>query len=157
MTEIEQKRLEILLRHVHNVQQQCEYLGNKLIEAGEDDIGRKLIANGLIHDNSKFYGIEWDYLHDDVKSSHPDLFKAAANQHIHTNLHHPEAHTGGVNTMSPELIAEMVCDWRSRSIEFGNDIREWVKNEAKKRFKISTKTMSQINKYLNLLLDKPFK
>jgi len=50
--------LDQLLRHIDSVQKSCQKIGKHLIENGEPELGKQLIANGFIHDNSKFYGIE---------------------------------------------------------------------------------------------------
>ena len=60
----------------------------------------------------------------------------------------------------PELyIAEMVCNWKARSSEFGTDLREWMTTGAAKRFKY--KANSSIHQkclhYVDMLCDKPFK
>lgn len=159
MNEIEQKRLEILLRHIKNVRENTEILGQRLIEQGEDRLGRELIANGLIHDNSKLYGIEWSYLHQDVKDSEPELFKIAAEQHVKKNLHHAEAWVGGIKEMSRVYVAEMVCDWKARSSEFGDDIWNWVDQKAAKKFGYnkSCKVYKEIKDFLTLLLEEKFK
>lgn len=59
--EIEKQRLRSVLRHIQGVQANCNELAFRLSENGEDDFARQLIANGLIHDNSKLSGIEWEY------------------------------------------------------------------------------------------------
>lgn len=156
--EILKQRLDLLLRHIGNVRENTEILGERLILAGNEELGRQLIGNGLIHDNSKFYGIEWDYLHGDVKESHPDLFKLAADQHIKNNLHHPESWNGGISEMSSLYLAEFVCDTKSRSQEFGNDIWEWIRDKAIKKYKFSKKgrVYQDLKHFLDLLLEPKF-
>ena len=120
----------------------------------------QLIANSQIHDNSKIQpGIEWQYLRDDLKDKEPELFKAAHLQHVTNNPHHPEFWPNGVKDMPPVYVAEMVCDWHARSSEFGSALREWVKEKASKRFGFTVQghTYKLIKKYLDLLLDTPFK
>ncbi len=153
------KRLETLLRHVNNVQDNCLRLGEILIEKGDEDLGRKLIANGRLHDNSKFYGIEWEYFHADIKEDKPELFKAAWLQHVKTNPHHPEYWPDGIRGMHDVYIAEMVCDWKSRSEEFGTDFLGWIKEEATKRynFNVSCKVYKKIKEYTDFLIEPAFK
>lgn len=152
------KRLDTLIRHITNVQSNCTLLGERLIENGKEGFGRKLISNGFIHDHSKFSGIEWDYLHQDVKDNEPEKFKMAALQHVHTNKHHPE-YWGGIREMPSIYLAEAVCDWKARSSEFGDDLREWIKKSAtdKYEFSISGMTYKEIKLYVDLLLDPSFK
>ncbi len=152
-----EKRLSTILRHISNVREDCELLGNKLIEQGEMDTGRKLIANGLIHDNSKLHGIEWAYLHQDILEKEELLFKAAAKQHVHTNPHHPE-YWGDIEQMPRVYVAEMVCDWHARSSEFGTDLRAWIKEKAFTKYKIpiNGRIHGEIKEFLILLLDRRF-
>lgn len=133
-------------------------LGQRLIKEGEVPFGLELIANGNIHDNSKFHGIEWLYMHDDVLKDDPTKFKMALQQHITTNKHHPECWAGGIDGMPRIYIAEMVCDWHARSSEFGTDLREWIKDKACKKFSMSCsgKIYKQIKDFLDLLLDRSF-
>jgi hypothetical protein len=155
--EIQNKRLERLLRHITNVREATNILGHNLIERGEDQIGRELIANGLIHDHSKFSGIEWLYLHDDVKIKEPEKFQCAALQHVHTNEHHPE-YWGSIHEMPRLYVAEMVCDWKARSSEFGNDLMEWIEGKATEKFDMSihSPVYQQIVEFKELLLDPMF-
>ena len=156
--EIWNKRRDILLRHIGNVRENCFILGERLIERGEEDLGHQLIANGLVHDNSKFYGVEWLYLHGDVKEATPELFKAAAVQHVTTNPHHIEY--WGKASETPRLfLAEMVADWKARSSEFGNDLWDWMKDQGLPKYKISTcgGVYKEIKFFTDLLLEPKFK
>lgn len=158
MTVENEKHLQTLLRHMKNVAEACELLGQRLIIQKEETLGIQIISNGRIHDYSKFYGIEWKYLRNNYHEEHPEEFKMAAYQHIHTNPHHPEYWDGIQNT--PTLyIAEMVCDWYARSNEFGNDIHQWIDKKGLKKFSITKKTKKyqEIKKFLGLLLEEPFK
>ncbi len=153
-----QKRLDILLRHINNVRDNCVILAQKLEENGEDDFAIKLIANAQIHDNSKFHGIEWLYLHADVKDSKPELFKAANHQHIHNNQHHPE-YWGDIHSMPRIYVAEMCADWLSRSQEFGQSLWTWINEEAtaKYSFEKRQKQYKEIKYFVDILLDGAFK
>lgn len=153
-----EKRLAVLMRHINGVRDNCQRLGNALIERGEVNFGKNLIANGLIHDNSKFHGIEWEYLHSDVKENNEVMFMMAANHHIHTNFHHPEF-WGYIQEMPRIYLAEHACDILARSNEFGDDVREWLKEKAYKKYNypINGKIHKQILEFLNLLTEPPFK
>ncbi len=146
------KKVHALLRHIRNVQDNCLHLGIKLMEQGEVDFGKLLIANGQIHDNSKWKGVEWDHL----ETTDPFLGKAVL-QHSRTNPHHPE-YWGSIHEMPRIYVAEMVCDWKARSSEFGTDLKQWIACSATKRFEFNLldPVGIQINNMLNLLLDKPF-
>lgn len=148
------KHLEALLRHVNNVERNCEILGKRIIESGDFGFGLKLIANGHIHDHSKFRGVEWLYLREGIEG---ELKQAAIKQHTLTNPHHPE-YWGNIKDMPKLYVAEMVCDWAARSSEFGNDLREWIKNKATIKFGFETDspTGCQIFTFVNMFLDKAF-
>jgi len=155
--EIHKKRLDSLRRHVGNVIRFAGILGERLIEKGEDKVGRKLIANSYQHDHSKFGGIEWLHLHADGKEANSDLFQAAVLQHVNTNKHHPE-YWGDIHNMPRIFLAELVCDWAARSSEFGNDLREWIKDKATKKFdfKVQSKVYKEIKDLVDVLLDPSF-
>lgn len=151
------KHIDNLTRHIDLVRESCKLLGERLIDGGREEFGRQLIARGYCHDQSKFSGIEWEYLHvgDEVDSN---LLKAAIKHHSSTNSHHPEYHFGIENM--PEIdVAEMVCDWQARSQEFGNDLRNWVKEVAVEKYNISTsgKQYKWIKNFLDTLLQNSFK
>lgn len=147
-------KIDEIVRHIDGVQTACRLLGERLIDNDKADLGRLLIARGYVHDNSKFYGIEWDYL----VSGDSEHLKLAISQHNRTNDHHPE-YWGGIDLMPPLCLAEMVCDWKVRSGEFGSSLRDWVDGDASKRFKYTkgSKVYSTIMYFVDLLCDKPFK
>lgn len=152
------KQLKSLVRHIDNVRDSCILLGTRLIEKGREDTGLKVVANGHCHDQSKFKGIEWLYLNEETRIKQPDLFQAAHMQHVTTNLHHPEAWVGGIHNMTPEFLAEMVCDWHARASEFGTDLREWIKDKATKKFDMACQsaTYREIKEFVDILLDPRF-
>lgn len=157
MTPEDLQHLQAVQRHIANVQQSCLILGERMIDKGEISDGLQLIANAQIHDNSKLQpGIEWKYLRDEAAD---ELFKAAHLQHVNNNPHHPECWPNGIKDMPPVYIAEMVCDWHARSSEFGSALRDWVKEKATKKynFTFQSPTYKLVKKYLDLLLDPPFK
>jgi hypothetical protein len=147
------EKIELVLDHIQNVQRNCYKLGLRLIRNGEFELGRNLIANGQIHDNSKFKGIEFDHLFygDPILS---DVVK----HHSSTNPHHPE-YWGKIQSMPDVYIAEMVCDCQARSSEFGTDVRSWFREQAsvKYGFTMDDDVGQKIERFLNLLLSKPFR
>jgi len=154
-TDIE--RIRHLMRHIHNVQENCVLLAEKMIANGEFKLARQLIANGLIHDQSKMSGIEFDNLTGD--NSDKLLLVAAIKQHNSTNDHHPEFWDKGIHGMPKVYVAEMICDWKARSSEMGTDLREWLNGEAMKRFVFTKddsiyKTMME---FVDMLLIPAFK
>ena len=153
----EEKPIRMLVRHIRNVQDECGLLAERLIEQGRQDLARTLLANSMLHDNSKFRGVEWEYLSEAAKVEYPEQFKAAVQQHTLTNPHHPE-YWGGIQHTPSVYVAEMVCDWKARSAEFGTDLRGWIKEKATKRWDFPTqgKVYREIKEYLDLLLDATF-
>jgi hypothetical protein len=155
-------RLSNLLRHIDHVRSDCLLLGTRLIEGGEEELGLKLIANGQIHDNSKFSGIEWLYLNDtEFPRVDPDpnreMFLAALQQHVTTNPHHPEFWgSKGISDMPRLYLAELVADWHSRSSEQGTSLLDWVKDRATQRFKFSTssRVYKELKELVLTLLDR---
>ncbi len=161
---MDDKRLSNLLRHIGNVRHDCELLGTKLISQGEEQLGLTLIANGQIHDFSKFFGIEYLHLNgsDWPQASTSEqgrvMFSAAITQHVTTNPHHPEYWVGGIKEMPQVYLAEFVCDCHARSSEQGTDITEWMREKATERFGFTTRSLvyGDIRRYLELLLEKKF-
>lgn len=141
-----------VMEHIANVQRNCNKIGFKLIKKGEVEMGRKLIANGQIHDNSKFEEIEFNHLFTGCK-----MLSDVIAHHAKTNPHHPE-YWGNIEDMPEVYIAEMVCDCAARSSEFGTDLREWFNTKATTKYNIKPKSRSAklIHKYLNMLLTPSF-
>jgi hypothetical protein len=154
-------KIRSITRHIRNVEDNCFILGEKLIMKGEIDLGHRLIAHGFIHDSSKFYGIEWESLVPDKSTEGTDnkalKLKLAISNHNTTNPHHPE-HWNGIGNMPRVFLAEMVCDWKSRSEEFGSSLRDWITGTATKRwgFTEGDKVYKEIMEFVELLCDKPF-
>lgn len=146
-------KLEKVLDHIKHVQENCYKLGFRLIKTGQFELGRALISHGQIHDNSKFFGVEFDHLFPED----PLLF-TAVKHHATTNPHHPEF-WNDIREMPEVYLAEMVCDCSARSSEFGSDVRQWFTMSAteKYRFKMDDVVGQKITYFLNMLLDKPFK
>ena len=112
------KRLLIPWRHTENVRKAAEILFNRLIDHGHRDLARRLAQRAARHDNSKFEGIEWEYL---TTGDHKNK-GLAITQHQQSNSHHPEFFINGILGMNDVEIAEMVCDWHARSSEIGTDL-----------------------------------
>ncbi len=148
-----QEKIEAVLEHIQNVQRKCYRLGLKLIKNGEIELGRILIANGQVHDNSKFKGIEFEHLF----YGDPILI-TVVKHHSTTNAHHPE-YWGNIQQMPDVYLAEMVCDCAARAAEFGTDLRKWFSDTATKKynFEMTDKDGIRVTKFLDILLAQPFK
>lgn len=150
------EHLDNLVRHISLVRDACVLLGKRLMKQGRITFGRLLIARGFVHDATKFYGIEWDYLHagPDVE---PKMLELAIKQHVTTNEHHPEYYEGFHN-MVELSVAEMVCDWFARATEFGTGLRDWIEEEAITKYNIDVKSEQYgwLVNFVNLLLEDSF-
>lgn len=152
----DERHLESVLRHISNVRENCQLLGERLIEKGESSLGIELIALGLIHDYSKIHNRnEFKFLRESFYGT-PE-FNCALTSHITTNQHHPES-WGNIAEMPRVYVAEMVCDWKSRSSEFGSDLVTWINEAATKKFEFSkrTKIYREIKEMVSILLDRKF-
>ncbi len=147
------EKIEKVLDHIQGVQRNCYKMGLKLIKSGETELGRNLIANGQIHDNSKFKGIEFKELF-----FGSPILSDVIEHHSSTNPHHPE-YWGGIKNVPAVYLAEMVCDCATRSSEFGTDIRDWFAKSAtvKYGFSMDDEIGKKITYFLDILLEPPFK
>ena len=150
------EHLNNLTRHINLVRDACELLGRRLIEKGEENLGIQLIARGYKHDVSKFFGPEWDFLHNGTNVPDKEL-KYAINCHQSGNDHHPEF-WGGIEEMPRVAIAEMVADWYARGQEFGTSLRDWIDETAVERYNINKrgKHYKWIKEFVDILLFNTF-
>ena len=123
-------------------------------------MGRELVARAFRHDVSKFAGIEWDNMAPGVEIVDGGAklkLKLAVQHHNRVNPHHPE-YWGGIHQMPKICVAEMVCDWKARSEEFGTDLRGWIDEKATKRFEFEkgTDIYKLIMSYVDMICEKPF-
>jgi len=154
------KKIDNLNRHIDNVKDAARLLGKRLIESGEISFGKQLISNSMLHDLSKFSGIEWECLAkaDPRTDSEGENLRMAIHQHVMTNDHHPEK-WGGVDEMPKLAIAELVCDLKARSSEFATDLRRYVKEvfAIYHNMSLRGKGYKIMKMYMDILLDAPLK
>lgn len=153
-------KLQAIVRHIRNVQDNCLLLGERLIRNGEFDLGRRLIANSLKHDASKFEGVEWEHMSPGTPTEAEEgklKLKMAINHHNQSNTHHPE-YWGKIHQMPRIYVAEMVCDWKARSEEFGTSLKDYIQDSATKRwdFTKEDKVYKEIMEFVDMLCEKPF-
>lgn len=156
MTDLQ--KITSIWRHIEDVQKNCFIIAENLIENGEGELARQLLTNSLVHDQSKFRGIEWEYMNpDDDSDAAVDNLRLAVHQHNTTNPHHPE-YWNGIQNMPDVYLAEMVADWKSRSSDFGTSLQSWIDNQAAVRFHYNKKQLvyKKIMRFTKLLLEKPF-
>lgn len=159
--EVTMEKIRAISRHIRNVEDNCLLLGEKLIEQGEIDLGHKLIANGYVHDASKFWGIEFEYLslaNPGMEEGAKMKMRMAIQQHQSTNPHHPEYWAGGIKEMPTVYLAEFCCDVKARSEEFGTDLRHWIEFDATKKYGFTStdNVYKNIMRFVELLCQKPF-
>jgi len=154
------EKIRALTRHIRNVEDNCLILGERLILSEEIELGRHLIANGFIHDVSKFFGIEWDQLiiGPPIKEDETKLkLKMAIYQHRKTNFHHIE-YWSNIENMPDVYLAELICDLKSRSEEFGTSLIDYINECVDKKWKITkdSRTYKRILEFVNLLCNPVF-
>lgn len=151
------EHLDNLTRHIELVIEASKLLGKRLIAKGENELGKNIIARGFLHDNSKFYGIEYDYLHEG-KDVPKDVLDLAIRQHRLTNAHHP-AYFGGFQFMPQAAVGELACDWYARAQEFGTGFRDYIENRAVKEFQIDKDCIQYkwLTEFVDLLLQDYFR
>lgn len=154
MSSAEQENgIERLLQHIENVQRGCKIVGMKLIKNGECKLGKELIANGMIHDHSKFYGLQWEAF----CGTKTQLLQDAIRVHKYTNFHHPE-YWMGIKNMPDVYLYECVIDWWARSHELGGYFPQWINDVASKiyGFQPPDPVNYKIQKVVDLLIEKSF-
>ena len=149
------KHFSSVVKHIANVQFACRSIAEGLWENEEADLARRLMHISLNHDASKFVGVEWHYLRKTSNKAERDL---AQQQHVETNPHHPE-YWGDIHNMPRVYLAEFVADTYARSSEFGTDYRDWMRNQAAKKFGFNTKSRvyKDIRYFMSFILEQPFK
>ena len=152
----QEKHLANLIRHKELIKDAGILLGTRLFEQGRSELGRQVVARGFAHDNSKFFGIEWQFLHAGNDVPKEDLDRAIA-QHHATNPHHAEFF-GGFGNMDEISVYEMACDFYARAQEFGTDLRSYVKTAANGRLKIDNHPVqkSWLENAIEILLEDAF-
>jgi hypothetical protein len=146
------RKITQLLTHIKNVRELCEKLGCILMDNGEIELGKEIIARGLRHDNSKFYGKEWDYLCDFESFKGTTELELAIYAHVTLNDHHPEAFES-IDKMPDAAIGELVVDWMARGKEFGRPIKEFLDEVAfvKYGFNRQSDVFKKMNRFYQLL------
>lgn len=150
----QRKRIEEHLTHLNDFRSAAVKLSMALFENGQANLARILLANAQLHDQSKFYGVEWDVL---VLGNRQDLLKTAVEQHNRSNAHHPE-YWGKIQDMDDVHVGEMCCDWKARSGKFGTSLEDWIHNEAMERYGFTKEDQvyEKIMRFIGMILDKPF-
>lgn len=168
------KQLDECVQHKMYLLKAGQKLIIQLFQKGEEEFALELLKNIMNHDDSKANKIEFEGMADDPDIDYSYLTKKkfdAIKHHWRNNPHHPEywarweeepesiipekpheiSKEFGEN---PIYIAEMCCDWVSRSMQYQTDIVHFWEKEAPKRWQFDRKTKSLIEMYLYMLVDK---
>jgi hypothetical protein len=153
--EIALKKIEAIQRHISNVQDACNIIGRKLIERGELILGRQIIADSYLHDNSKLTSfMEWEYL---FQEENKELLQLAVREHQSANPHHLE-YWKDTENIPRRYLAQLVADTFARSNEFGEGYWEFMKNKffPKYKIRVNSRLYKIIKEFADLLVEKPF-
>lgn len=150
----EQCKLQKLIRHIHNVEDNSNIISNNLMNNGEFDLAKELLQNSRKHDLSKFEGIEWEHI---FNGKEDPLFFEAVKYHIKNNPHHPE-YWDSIHNMPRVYLAEMVADWKSRSEEFGSDLIRWIEESASIKYNFHKYDIiyKEIYEFVNMIVEPAF-
>lgn len=155
------EKIRSITRHMRNVEDSCLILGEKLIGRGEIQLGKNLIANGFIHDASKLHGIEFEFMSPGINTNEETAklkMKMAIQQHRSVNPHHVEYWNSKIENMPDVFLAELCCDLKARSEEFGSSFIDYIEECVEKKWNINkeSKTYKRILDFVGLLCEIPF-
>lgn len=153
------EKIRRIANHIRHVQDNCLLLAENLAEQGELKLARHLVAQSMEHDQTKFYGQEYEILGmAGVDKSPQAELVWAITQHNEANEHHPEHWDGGIHAMPRCYLAEMIADWKSRSAEKGTSLMNWIHGEAMKRYSFNKrdKVYRTIIEFANILCEPAF-
>ena len=130
---------QYISNHIHNVRLAFEKYKFKLCSALNISIN-SLEENINRHDQSKYSDEEfdgyrqWFYPYDNEEKNKKQ-FDDSWEHHYKNNPHHPEywIRDDYIEDMPPIYIAEMLLDWESMAMHFGNDIRDYYRSERDKK------------------------
>ena len=132
-----------------------------LYENGQQEEAKELLRRACVHDNSKIRSDEFNCLTQmscdkrsftNSKSSLSDADKALIELHWQHNSHHPE-HYENYDDMSEMDVIEMVCDWFSRSCQYGTSLLEFFESRHETRFHFSDALYQKIKAYCELIIE----
>lgn len=138
-----------ILNHTLLVVECARILGEKLVEEDEENFyfHKQLLQRCLKHDNTKFNHYEFFYIHFGGENEKKEGLKI----HRQTNKHHG-LYWPTHNHMDKISIGEMVCDWKARSVQFGNDLNKFfVGYKRNHNIKDSGLFSQTASKYVDIL------
>lgn len=127
------------------------------------DIATKLMKAVTKHDASKWGATEnwayiWRYSNNNYGIEYPaeeleDYVRKIVARHASINRHHPEywEKKGGLDKMPPYELAHMVCDWGSVSKAVDDNLHNWWRYRASRRWKFTDEQKKLIKQYVDCL------
>lgn len=149
------KHLEETIIHKKMVLEACWKMSRYLDSVGREKEAIEILRRAAVHDNSKLGDEEIEAFSTIVNdksclgNAEKQLDEVKLNIikiHWKNNSHHPE-HFEHKEDMTEMDIIEMVCDWYARSMEYGNDLIEFVKKRQSERFHFPEKMFEKIIEY----------
>ena len=147
------------LLHKQYVLESSTVLIKYLYENNRPEDALSLAKKCAKHDNSKFEGeeiagfIKLDKSRRSMMDSNEEItedIKKVIETHWKNNRHHPE-HFKSYKEMNEIDIMEMVCDWYSRSRQFGTDFLPFVKARQANRFHFDEDFFNKVYFYCELI------
>lgn len=153
-------QLDDTLKHKQYVLETCNKMAKYLFEQDRDDLAFELLRRAIVHDNSKLRSDELNSLTKIKKTNEAltnanyildDSDKRCIELHWKHNRHHPE-YFSSPEEMTEADIIEMVCDWYSRSLQFGTDFLDFVYTRQNNRFHFPEEMFNKIINYCNIVM-----
>lgn len=154
------EHFEELCEHKKILIDSCRILSVYFLKENKEDFALNLMKRAFVHDISKLSKFEFhaadafDSFSKHTNTRNHDFSddeKIFLNEHWKNNKHHPE-HWDDVNNMTDVDIAEMVCDWHARAIEFEDDLITYIEHRQNTRFSFPDNIYSKIIYYANILI-----
>lgn len=154
--------LKELVTHKKILIDSCYKLATYFLQNGNEELALNIMRRAFVHDISKISADEFHSLNafgsyskysinKDISFSEEE--KIFLNKHWAANKHHPE-HWTNINDMEEIDLIEMVCDWHARSVEFENDLLEYIEHRQKTRFAFPEPMLEKIIFYAKKLIQK---
>lgn len=154
------KHFEELCIHKKYLIDSCCKLAVHYLNENNEDFALKLMKRAFVHDISKLSEFEFhaaDAFDSFKENSKKREYSFSENEmiflqeHWKNNKHHPE-HWNDIRLMEDIDIAEMVCDWHARSVEFSDDLMSYIKYRQETRFAFPEDIYIKIINFANILL-----
>lgn len=131
-----------------------------LYKEGKIDEAKELLRRACVHDNSKIRSDEFNCLTQmscdkqsftNSNSTLSDADRKLVELHWQHNSHHPE-HYENYDDMSEMDVIEMVCDWFSRSCQYGTSLIDFFETRHANRFHFSEEMYNKIMRYCTIIV-----